>query len=189
MGAIMTSRQAAELDHAFERNGWSAGDVKRLSEGDTLAWVLGVLRGTHEIRAVEHIIDCDSNPFVPNGWRVEEHKKVGQLKWDPKKISLHLSKNQKKGKVIEGNKLRKELENQQVLNANVLDYLLANSHLIPEEWKGKYVFFWGTIYRRSDGGLCVRCLYWDGGRWGWDYYWLGNGRGWCGSYPAALLAS
>ena len=36
-----------------------------------------------------------------------------------------------------------------VLNSNVLDYLLANPHYIPEEWKAPtfgMVFFWGTIY-------------------------------------------
>jgi len=39
------------------------------------------------------------------------------------------------------------------MNANVLDYLLAHPELIPEDWKNKYVFFWGTIYRYSSGGL------------------------------------
>jgi hypothetical protein len=39
MSAIMTSRQAAELDHAFERNGWTSGMVKGLSQGDSLTRV------------------------------------------------------------------------------------------------------------------------------------------------------
>lgn len=49
MGAIMTSRQAAELDHALERNGLSAEDVKKMSEEDFLAQVLAVLRGEAKI--------------------------------------------------------------------------------------------------------------------------------------------
>ena len=119
----------------------------------------------------DHVIDLDSAPFVPEGWKeVEEHKKGGKLKWDSKKIQLYLSESQKGDKYVEGNKLRKELENLPTLNAKVLDFLLAHKELIPEEWKRdekgntRYVFFWGTIYRHSDGNLYVRCLYWSGGR-------------------------
>ncbi len=132
---------------------------------------LGVVKGNYEIRAIEHLIDCDANPFIPEGQSVEEHKKGGFFKFDLAKISLYLSKEQKEGG-IEGNDLRKELENQPVLNANVLDYLLAHPYLIPEEWKDKTIFFWGTIYRRPEGYLDVRCLRWDGSEWIWRYGWL-----------------
>lgn len=132
------------------------------------------------------VIDCDVAPFTPSGWKVEEHKKGGQCKWDAAQVALYLSKFQKNG-VIEGNKLRKELEGKPVLNACVLDYLLAHPHLIPEEWKGKAVFFWGTIYRYSVDDLCVRYLFWDGGRWHWSNGWLGSV--WDGRSPAALRAS
>jgi len=50
MPAIMTSRQAAELNHAFERNGWTAEDVKELSKGNTLAKILRDLRGQVETK-------------------------------------------------------------------------------------------------------------------------------------------
>ena len=85
-----------------------------------------------------------------------------------------------------GNNLRQELDDQPTLNANVLDYLLAHPELIPEEWKGKAVFFWGTIYRRSDGGLYVRCLYWGGSKWRWHGRWLDNGFN--SGNPAALAS-
>ena len=114
------------------------------------------------------IIDCDKDPFCPEGWTVEEHKKGGKLEWNPKNISLYLSENQRNG-LIKGNELHKELKDKPILNANVLDYLLAHPELIPEEWKGKYVFFWGTIYRDSVSDLDVRCLCWGGGRWYWGY--------------------
>jgi hypothetical protein len=131
------------------------------------------------------LIDCDAAPFIPDGWSVEEHKKGGFLKFDPTKISLCLSKKQKKGS-IEGNDLRKELINQPTLNANVLDYLLAHPELIPEEWKGKYIFFWGTIYRDSGGRLTVRCLYWGGSGWNEVYYWLDDG--FSSDDPAAIAS-
>jgi hypothetical protein len=68
--------------------------------------------------------------------------------------------------------LRKELAHQPTLNANVLDYLLKNQTLIPEEWKIWRVSFWGTIYGGLDDDLCVRCLGWYGGRWLWGYRWV-----------------
>ncbi len=79
------------------------------------------------------------------------------------------------------------MKGKKVLNANVLEYLLKNPRAIPEEWKGKYVFFWGTIYRRSDGRLYVRCLVWDGSQWYWSYYWLDIDFN--GLNPAAVAAS
>ena len=57
------------------------------------------------------IIDLDIEPFIPDGWKVEEHQKGGSFKWDASHVSLHLSDKQKNGKwlELEGNKLRKEL--------------------------------------------------------------------------------
>lgn len=151
-------------------------------EARTLTDVRRVLPGHAEIKQNEntgaHIIDCDAQPFAPNGWKVEEHRKGGQFEWDPAQVRLHLSVPQQKGKWIRwiaGHKLREELSGLPVLNANVLDHLLAYPHLIPEEWKGNYIFFWGTIYRDPSGLLGVRCLDWCEGRWGSSYGWLGLG--------------
>lgn len=159
--------QAAELKLAFRRHGWNNAEIKALSEGSILGEVLKVIKGQAFIKAVEHLIDCDANPFIPDGWSIKEHKKCGFFKFDPLKFSLYLSK-KKKGN-IEVNDLRKELPGQSVLNANVLDYLLGHLELIPEEWKGKYIFFWGTIYYSHVGSCCVRYLHWNGSRWDWDY--------------------
>ncbi len=151
------------------------------------------LSGESVVKMVGHIINCDANPFTPSGWKVELHTKGGQLAFDPTKIKLYLSPNQQNGKRIEGNKLRKELANEPVLNANVLDYLLAHPELIPEDWKKdergntRYIFFWETIYRYSRGHLCVRFLYLSGGAWGWRGNWLGFD--WSDFDPAAVLAS
>ena len=145
-----------------------------------------------KIVLVKHIIDCDALPYIPNGWEVRPEDQLlntvkGQLEWDLTKIALYLSESQKNGKVIKGEKLRKELGNQPILNANVLDYLFAHPDLIPEEWKDKAVFFWGTTYRGSDGGLCVRCLTWHGSRWLWHCRWLDSD--WGEAFPAVVRAS
>lgn len=162
-------------------------DHRKVLEDDTLLQSMkGVQIGTHEIKAIEHSIDCDVAPMIPDRWSVEEHQKGGMLQFDISKVNLYLSRKQKTGN-IEGNELREELKDKKVLNANVLDYLLANQYLIPEEWKGKVVFFWGTIYRSSRGNLYVRCLGWYGAEWRWRDGWLSHG--FRADNPAALLAS
>lgn len=189
--------QAGELKAAFRRGNWTNAQIKKLCEGDTLARVRHVVEGAAEIVPKKHIaeivpvpekhiIDCDADPFLPAGWSVEQHVKTGQMEWDPAKVALFLAEEQKIGS-IKGDKLRELLAGKPVMNANVLDDLLANPHLIPEEWKSNLVFFWSTIYRNSGVFLCVRCLGWYGGRWYWSCRWLGHR--WFGLGPAAVLAS
>lgn len=178
---IMSARQAAELDHAFERNGFTPALVKKLSSGDLLAQIKPLLDGTAETIVLKDIIDCDvidcdvidcdADPFCPESWQVVEHRKGGQLEWNSTKVGLCLAEQQTVGS-IQGHELRKLLAEQPVLNANVLDYLLANQHLIPKEWRNKSIFFWGTIYRNSGGLLHVRFLRWFGYEWRWHRYWL-----------------
>lgn len=177
---------ALELEDAAVRLGFTPGEIRALAgRKDLLQLVRQALCGATGIGPV---IDCYADPFLPSGWKgVEYHKKGGQLTLDLSKVHLHLSPNQMNSKYLEGNKLRKELASEPVLNANVLDYLLAHPELIPEEWRGKCVFFWGTIYRDSYGRLCVRSLYWGGGSWSWDYFWLGSS--FSGDRPVAVLAS
>jgi hypothetical protein len=187
MSSIYSIGAINQLSDALESAGFTPDDVTKLRQSKDLVKIKEVLYDRAEIKPIENLINCDTDPFVPCGWKIIEHRKGGYLKWDPKKISLHLSENQKNGKFIKGNDLRKELENLPVLNANILDYLFINPYFIPEEWKGKYIFFWGTIFRDSGGGLRVRCLRWSGRRWYWHWSWLDDG--WDGGGPAVLLAS
>ena len=185
--------QIHKLEMALDRAGkWNAALVKRMCEGDRLTYIREYLLNLSEIKPIEYAIDCDADPFVPEGWKVEEHKKGGVLKWDTleyaKEKYLYLSKSQKRGGLINGNKLRKILADEPVLNANVLDWLLKkeHQHLIPEELKDRNVYFLGTIYRNPDGGPCVRFLYWRGGGWLGGWSWLGDG---CDVLGPALLSA
>lgn len=117
------------------------------------------------------LVDCNVAPFVPEGWTVLENRQCGTIK--PDDIDLYVSEEQKEGSVS-GNELQKKLANLPVLNAVMLDWYLAHPERIPETWKGKLVFFWGTIYRGADGGLRVRYLGWNGGQWYWYCGWLGS---------------
>lgn len=194
--------QAHELKLAFRRGDWTNEEIKRLCEGDILTRVRGALRGTHEIKPIDHVLDLATIPGLPfNGATIVEHQGTGivrlerredDLYLDGKKIELHLSPKQKKG-TIGGNDLRKYLEGKPVLGAAVLDYLLAHPELIPDSWKVNeagntlYIFFWGTIYRGADGHLYVRYLCWFDERWVSDYYWLDDD--WSVDDPSAQLAS
>lgn len=184
----MSVRQAGDLDLAFERNGWTAEDVKWLSTGEILADVLRVRKGKFVFTAGVDLIDCDTQVFVPDGWGVLPDSEQlpnrvrGLVKFDPTKIELYLVDDQKSGGLIGGHEIRKGLETKSVYTAHILDYLLEprNQHRIPEEWKAKLAFFWGTIYR-IDGHLYVRSLYWGGSRWYCGRYWLGNSWDYRGS--------
>jgi hypothetical protein len=195
MGNLITETPYSEVTATMElldRLGIARDDLKRFrkSSSRVKAEVAKLIKGQG---VGTNVIDCDADPFLPDGWKVEEHKKGGQLVFDPSTVQFYLADGQKNGKSIEGNKLRKELVNMPVMNANVLDYLLANPDLIPEEWKKdekgntRYIFFWGTVYRRSNGNLCVRCLYWDDSGWYWSLRWLVID--FFGFYPAAVPAS
>ena len=105
--------------------------------------------------------------------------------YDVSKMKLHLELEQQDG-CINGNVLKERLKDKG-LSAKVLDYLLEHPELIPEEWKEKCVFFWGTIYRYTDDRLYVRYLCWFGSQWGWSCRWLYNAFGDCD--PAVVCDS
>lgn len=190
---------ANELKMAFRRADWTEGDIKRLGEGDWAAKILPILRGNAIIQTIKHVIylagDCMPKAWKKEGWKVNRHVGNGTLELDPSRLKLHFSPNQLDGKVIKGTDLRDELKAQNipVLNGCVLDYLLANPELIPEDWKQdengntRYIYFWDTEYSNPSGNVYVRCLYWGEGAWYWSYVWLD--RGWDSQYPAATLAS
>lgn len=154
---------------------------------------------------IDHTIDLESpvrSPFHEAVLEVHRGKGVVKLEkrddilyLDDKPLSLFLSKKQKKGSVVVGHDLRKELEKKGYnVSAKVLDYLFDHPELWPESWKKDaqgdtiYVFFWDDIFRYpANGSLFVRYGYWDGGRVVSRYGWLDSC--WDGSNPAASSAS
>jgi len=166
--------QVHQLMDSLEAKGFTPELLTRLGQFSDIPGIISVLNKTSEIVPTKHIVDLDADPMIPNGWTVEEHTKGGQFEFDPKQVALHLDKAQQDGGVIVGKKLRQKLKGKRVYNANLLDFLLAHPELIPEEWKGKFIFFWGTIYRYSFGSPYVRYLCWYGDGWNWSDYWLGN---------------
>jgi len=167
-------------------NGTEAQILEWLAAENNVSLLSHVVTGRSEIKPVDYLVDLDAAPFIPEGWTVKEHHQGGLFKYSTmRRVEIYLSKKQKKG-VISGHDLRQELKDQPVCNANLLDFYLAHPELIPADWKGKAVFFWGTIYYHSDGNLYVRCLGWNGGRWCWDYFWIAYT--WDGYSPAAVFS-
>ncbi len=105
-----------------------------------------------QLLVANYLVDLDADPFIPEGWKIESHTKGGKVQFNPNMVDLYLSDEQKKGST-EGNDLRKKIETKNPYNANLLDFYLAHPELIPESWKGKFIFFWGTIYRGDDNNL------------------------------------
>ncbi|MEK7560130.1 MAG: hypothetical protein AAB522_02430 [Patescibacteria group bacterium] len=205
-----------EIEMAMDRvGGWNSALVKKLSTGENLSIVREFLLGQISFKPISEdhsrfitinettiTVNLGASPNLPfSGAEVAEHvgegwviveKRLDGLYINGRKVVLHLSKRQKDGKRLKGHELREELTGKPVLNANILDALYQNPHLIPEEWKKdengniRYIFFWGTIYRDSGSGLCVRYLCFDVGVWCRSYGWFDGG--WGGRYPAVLLA-
>jgi hypothetical protein len=134
------------------------------------------------------IIDCDADPSEVSGltYTYKEQRRSGMLEWDLNRVGLYVSDQQCDGSsTCKGTDLYKEFRDKPVLNANVLDYLLAHALFIPDEWRTKFVCFWGTIYRGPDCGLYVRQLRWSKRRWTESYVWLGSL--FTANEPAAML--
>jgi len=172
---------AVQLIKRLEENGFDPGYLDKLGKFGNLAGFRNVLDGLAEIKMIEHLVNCNETPFIPDGWSIlpEEEQLPNRIrglyKLDITKVKLHLVKEQTRGSVG-GNELRKKLKGEPVLPANILDFLLKkeNQHLIPQEWKGKAIFFWGTIYRHFEGHPLVRCLCSSGGEWDWRDAWAGG---------------
>lgn len=88
---------------------------------------------------------------------------------------------------IRGEELKKRAVR---LNANLgqhtAEYLLEYQTEIPEDWRGIYIVFIGTIWQFSDGSCDVSCLRWRDGRWQLSFPWLGCD--WSSSYRFAVVS-
>jgi hypothetical protein len=181
-----TEGQVHQLMDRLQSNGFTSEHLTLLGQYKDPGSIKDVLEGRSEIKPREYEVDLDADPFIPfANWSVKEQKRGGQFKYDPTKVVLYLDKEQKNGKHIDGNKLHKKFANRDVFNANLLDFFLKNIHLIPESWKGQYVFFRGTIYQgNGDCFLYIRCLFWENSKWHDSFRWFDDN--WRGNHSTAV---
>jgi len=127
-----------------------------------------------ENTAKKHIIDCDATPHIPAGWTIRPEDQIdgrvaGTIEWQPGMIELFFSERQLRTEWVRGHWIRQEFQGKPLLNACVLDYLLAHTEIIPDDFKDdsreKRIYFWGTIYRNRAHNSCVRYLCFRAGQW------------------------
>lgn len=176
----------SQMKVGLEILGWLIGEGKSVF----VEWLNGL--GLKYLASL--VIDFDVGPSAPKDLsiapesgqiasRVRGKKSLSEIK-----VRLHLDSGQEGGGWIGGYNLKLKLEGQEVYGAQLLDFYLAHTELIPEDWKTKgWIFFWGTIYRAENGRLCVRCLHWFGTRWVSRCFRLDDD--WNDLNPAAVSAS
>ena len=160
--ALPNAIKSSELDIKAILSHTSNGERLELA----IAEALKMLHSGHVATIPQdHTIDCSASPFVPDGYHVEEHLYLGsQWKWNPEQVSLYKDEDNQlvPSACLRLETCREKLKGKLVLNANVLDYLLENEHLIPDKWKSGCIVFFGTIFKDKEGCLYVRDLAWDG---------------------------
>lgn len=169
MSSLYSIGAMDQLSDAFEKAGFSKDDVTKLKQFSDLKGIRAVLYGWAEIKYPDHFIDLGADPFIPEGFSVEEHQGCGLWKWDPQSL-VRLAKEQS-SRGFKGTNWKEESSKDGNLNANVLDYLLKHPEIIPEELGNLSVTFWKTIYRDRGGNTCVCSLGRDSSGWGRRYGW------------------
>jgi len=117
-----------------------------------------------ELVVSAHIIDCDTDPRVHDGFKIHKHIPGGQLEWDSYRVSLQDCREENSNghdflkKVRDGNS--RFSNGPKMANANVLDFLMSNWNMLPKKlWRyNKKIVFGGTIYSNSESRLFVRCM-------------------------------
>lgn len=126
---------------------------------------LRVVHRTHRIVQIKYIIDGDSDPhFPPNppsGLKVHLHQKNGKLNWHHDVIGYDHDEPRSRAMNFKyGDEVLARFEGNNLPNASAVTFYLKHPWLIPEEWKGQIIYFFGTIYIDSEGKLYAWRLEW-----------------------------
>ena len=118
--------------------------------------------------------------YAPDGEKLWE--------WDPTKVVLYLTDEQKLGRPVTGFDLDREVAAMNPLGPNVGEFLYRHPEeiaKIPGIHDTLSISFMSQKYCDSSVNLYVRFLCWRGERWDWGGRWLGHR--WRGGNPPALL--
>lgn len=179
--------QANELKLAFRRYPYDNADIKRLCETDVLGDALGVLRGDAKVVLVKRIVDLNAAPVLgKDDLSVVKHLKQGRKPWAKVRLALMRPEDlqytywsvperlthQTRRKFGDHTKINRRtmmprfLRGQRPANICMRDFLLANQHLVRQDWNfiAKPILFWGTIL---NNGHCdyVPGIQWSYGKW------------------------
>lgn len=135
-------------------------------------------------------ITFDPVAFLGKGWIIEEQdeRSLALTEIDLSKVQLETCLQEGEASIQGEDKLKRLKQAGHIrLDARFFMGLWKNPKLIPDAWKGKIIYFDGTVLRRQSGSRHVLYLYWGGRQWHWNYGWLGCQ--WNAVEPSAVLAS
>ncbi|MBP9856117.1 MAG: hypothetical protein KBC48_02320 [Candidatus Pacebacteria bacterium] len=141
----------------------------------------GVIRGTHEIKAIDNVIDLaiPGKPALAGSklrihYAVDSGENVVKVEKGEDGVfvdgnKLHLFYSELSREDATGHDLQKEVEARgNTVSSNLLDYFESNPSMWPEEWKKNdnkgdplCVCFWGDIFEDYNQFLYVRLGFWD----------------------------
>ncbi|MFH0814950.1 MAG: hypothetical protein V1902_02655 [Candidatus Falkowbacteria bacterium] len=132
----------------------------------------------------------DPVAFVGKGWKIgeQDERALALTEIDLAAVQLkHMLKDREPYVGGEEKLTRLKVAGYVRLDAGVFETLWNNQHLIPERWKGKIVYFDGTVLVSPDGGRYVLCIDGGGGQWSRDCGYLNHS--FSGNNPSAVLAA
>lgn len=159
MSALYSIGLMNQLGDALEKAGFTAEDITKLRQLKDLSKIKDIV--SKRAYLAYHYIDTDKDPETPMGCEIFRHQPEGMFQFDKEKISII----ELRATTVE-DFLEKFVE-LKALNANVLDYLLDHSDIIPRDWC-RNVFFPGTVYLTDNGYHSIRFLHCDGEEYGWS---------------------
>lgn len=179
--------QANELKLAFRRHNFTNDDIKKLCEGDVLARVLHLVRGTGKVETVSPpdftvSVDRMVKPAYPDWVKKVMHsglEGVGPAEYDLKSdVEEWLHPDQQNGDVVSGNAIYAFLRESNALAdclglADLLAIQKKGIAVFRELFKGRAIFGWKSVVQDRGGDLSVPCLCERGDEvvlyWGWLY--------------------
>ncbi len=174
-----------QLGDALEQAGFFPADVTLLKQFKNLSSIKDLLQNQAQIVYREFSIDTNHLPVFPDEYSVVDHQKNGELLLSKDRLeTLFLPKqNQEEGML--GAEILGLLSSKQKLNVAVADFLLKNSHTIPDSWRPYCVCFWGTLIKKPNNDPAVLYILWSGRDWDWGVRALKEKFD--HNYPAAIL--
>ncbi len=182
MSEKVTMGQLAEIIAQSETGRLTRSIIQRVLENPNCVFGNAVL-------AIDRGRPFDPAKFIGEGWSIVEQDERSLALSEVNIGDIQLVTMLKDGETYvrgEEKLLRLKASGKIRLDAKVFQTFWENNDLIPESWRGKTVFFDGTVLRRPNGDRCVLCLCWNGVKCHWYCYWLEHD--WDVRNPSAFLA-
>lgn len=160
------SRKFREIEKRINEKTLSFDDVV-----DVLQRIIIEGKSAYHLKVIDGLVAIKTH--TSNDYAIKTNFPLAILIPDLGKIKLYLSEEQKNGSWIGKNNLLMELSHKGILGVDILEHLLIHQDLIPVDWRGKKILFWGTLYKKIGyigDKTYVRCLVWNFEKWVDDYY-------------------